>query len=106
LKARTLDSNPDNIKVLADNLSKCPEVTRYDTEKEKEAWVLALSFDELEDSFNRFLYEHLPRLADTQATPSEVYNILLDIGEEFRHIMYHIHDPMFYKYLNNIQSRE
>lgn len=29
----------------------------------------------------------------------EIDELLLDVGEEFRHIIYHIKDPKFYDYL-------
>ena len=35
-----------------------------------------------------------------RASPEEILDALLEIGEEFRHILYHINDPKFYKYLN------
>ncbi|MDQ1639479.1 MAG: hypothetical protein QOF62_2818 [Pyrinomonadaceae bacterium] len=91
--------DPAVIKRLADRLSKCREVTKYDHGDEKEAGVLAHSFADLEESFKTFLNEQLPRLLDDQATPSEMCDVLLEIGEEFRHILYHIHDPRFYEYL-------
>jgi hypothetical protein len=106
LKDQILDDQPDNIKALAERLSECPDVTRYDGGDEKEAWVLAISFGELEGSFNKFLYEQLPKLTNNQATPSELYEVLLDIGEEFRHIMYHIRDPKFYRYLDNAHESD
>ncbi len=84
---------------LAERLSKCPEVTRYDTGQEKEAWTLAHAFADLEESLRAFLDDQLPRLAQGNLQPSETYDLLLDIGEEFRHILYHIQDPKFYKYL-------
>jgi hypothetical protein len=89
------------VKRLAERLSQCPEVTKYDQGEEKEAGVLAHSFGDLEESFRTFLNEQLPRLINDQATPAELCEILLDIGEEFRHILYHIHDPKFYQYLRH-----
>jgi hypothetical protein len=87
------------VKRLAERLSQCPEVTKYDQGEEKEAGVLAHSFGDLEESFRTFLNEQLPRLMDEQATAAELCDVLLEIGEEFRHILYHIHDPKFYQYL-------
>lgn len=88
------------IKRLAERLSQCPEVTKHDRGEEKEAGVLAHSFWDLEESFRTFLNEQLPRLINDRATPAELCDILLEIGEEFRHILYHIHDPKFYHYLH------
>jgi len=87
-------------KALADRLSKCPEVAKHDEGAGKEAGTLAHAFGDLEESFRAFLDEELPRLMSDQASPAELFDVLLDIGEEFRHILYHIHDPKFYRYLN------
>lgn len=84
------------INALAELLIKCPEVTRYD---EEEAGTIAHCFSDLEESFRVFLEEQLPRLVEGQLKPSEIYDLLLDIGEEFRHILYHVKGPKFYSYL-------
>ncbi len=83
---------------LAERLSKCAEVTRFDGQ-EKEAWTLAHAFADLEESFRVFLDDQLPKLAQENLEPEEMHDLLLDIGEEFRHILYHIQDPKFYRYL-------
>ena len=90
--------DPTAINALAELLIKCPEVTRYD---EEEAGTIAHCFSDLEESFRVFLEEHLPRLVEGKLKPSEIYDLLLDIGEEFRHILYHIKGPKFYSYLND-----
>jgi len=88
-------------KALAERLSKCPEVTKYNKGEEPEAGVLAHAFGDLEESFRAFLDEQLPRLMNDQASAAELFDALLDIGEELRHILYHIHDPEFYRYLQS-----
>jgi hypothetical protein len=89
-----------SVKALADRLSKCPDVAKYDYESVKEGGVLAHALGDLEECFVAFLNEHLPRLMDDQSRPAEIFDALLDLGEEFRHILYHIHDPKFYQYLH------
>ena len=101
MSERTLLDDQVLRKALAERLSKCPEVTRYDKGDEKEAGVLAHAFGDLEESFRAFLDEQLPRLMNDQAPPAELVDALLEIGEEFRHILYHIHDPKFYRYLDD-----
>jgi hypothetical protein len=64
-----------------------------------EAATLAHAFSDLEVSFRKFLDEQLPRLVTAKVSPGEVKDLLLDIGEELRHILYHIRDPKFYKYI-------
>jgi len=101
MNERTLLGNQAVVRALADRLSKCPQVTRHDKGDEKEAGTLAHAFGDLEESFRTFLDGQLPRLMNDQASPEELYDALLDIGEEFRHILYHIYDPKFYSYLRN-----
>jgi hypothetical protein len=64
-----------------------------------QASTLAHAFLDLEESFRRFVEEYLPALLQRDLTESEVCAMLEDIGEEFRHILYHIRDPRFYRYL-------
>ncbi len=93
-------ATPEDVARLAGRLSRCSEVTRYDAGEHREAWALAGSFADLEGSFRALLDEQLPRLAEGNLPPSETYDLLLDIGEEFRHILYHILEQQkFYKYL-------
>ncbi|MFQ5705687.1 MAG: hypothetical protein ACE5HV_17745 [Acidobacteriota bacterium] len=91
----------DALTALAERLSKCPAVSRLDTEEEREAWTLAHAFSDLEESFRKFLIEHLPRLSDANLEDSEIEGLLLEIGEELRHVLYHIRDPRFFRYLDD-----
>jgi hypothetical protein len=50
------------------------------------------------------LEEQLPRLTNSQLTAPEIHDLLLEIGEEFRHILYHIKGPKFYRYLGSGQN--
>lgn len=87
------------LKVLAEVLSRCEQVTRYDTPTEKQAWTLAHTLLDLAESFRAFLDHQLPRLRDERLTSDDLYETLLEIGEELRHIVYHVRDPEFYGYL-------
>jgi hypothetical protein len=94
------------VKKLADQLGKCPQVQALDEGEEKEAWTLAHSFSDIEESFLTILDGQLSRLLESELEASEVYDLLLDIGEEFRHILYHINDPKFYRYLQKQCNEE
>src|SRR5487761_556180 len=89
------------LKNLAERLEKCAEVTRYDSKEEKEAWTLAHDFLDLEESFRRFLDGYLLRLKTEKLPPEQVKDLLIDIGEEFRHILYHVRNSRFYRYLES-----
>jgi hypothetical protein len=101
MSSRRLLGETTDLKALAERLTTCKDVTQFDTGEEREAWTLAHAFGDLEESFRRFLEEQLPRLTSGQITGLEIHNLLLEIGEEFRHILYHIKDPKFYRYLDH-----
>jgi hypothetical protein len=100
MSGRRLLGDAVALKALAERLSTCKAVTKFGAGEEREAWTLAHAFADLEESFRRFLEEQLPRLAQGQSAESEIHDLLLEIGEEFRHILYHIKDPKFYRYLS------
>jgi len=90
----------EDVKRLAEHLSRCPEVKRFDEGENVEAGDLADSFAEIERSLRTFLDEQLPKLAVGDSTPPETFSLLLDIGEEFRRLLYHmLEHQKFYKYL-------
>lgn len=91
----------EDLKSLAERLGRCQQVTGLDLGDDREAWTLAHAFGDLEESFRTFLDEQLPRLTGEKLTPGDTYDLLLDIGEQFRHILYHINDPKFYRYLRD-----
>ena len=89
-----------DVKRLAALLAASPDVARFNAGEHQEARALADSFAELEKLMHEFLACELPRLAVHDLSPSEVSDALLDIGELFRRILYHmIEEPQFYRYL-------
>lgn len=97
----TAEEFASELKALAERLSRCEHVTRYDTETEKQAWTLAHSLLDLAESFRTVLDEQLPKLRDEDIGCEKIQDVLLEIGEEFRHLLYHIRDPKFYAYLRD-----
>jgi hypothetical protein len=92
-------SDSEQIKALAERLMTCEQVVRYDTDEEKEAWTLTHTFSDLEKSFHTYLTDLLPRLCRGELSAADVCDTLLDIGEELRHILYHLEDTKFYAYI-------
>jgi hypothetical protein len=88
------------LKRLAKLLEQCPQVSRLDTGAEKEAWTLAHALLDLEESCRMLVDRHMPKLRQADLTADERYNVLLEVGEELRHVLYHIKDPRFFKYLS------
>ena len=85
--------------MLSKNLSRLASVTRYDTLSEKEAWNLTHDISDLEESFYELLDDLFPKLLESQISEEELFETLIDIGEEFRHILYHIGASNFFSYL-------
>ena len=80
------------LKRVAEQLQQSEEVRRHDKADEKEAWTLAHAFLDLADSFKVFTEDYLTRLKTDDLSEEQVNALLVDIGEEFRHILYHIRD--------------
>lgn len=99
MSRRRLLESASEVKRLAEILSRCKAVTQFDTDEEKEAWTLAHCFADLEASFQVILDQHLPELLSLSRTDQETEDLLHDIGEELRHILYHLKDPRYYRYL-------
>lgn len=84
---------------LIEVISGCSTVLKLDRPNEPEASTLAHAFLDLEESFKRFVDVHLPQLTKSDLSEQQICDCLHDIGEEFRHILYHIHDPQLYRHL-------
>jgi len=87
-------------------MTACAEVSRYDTPEEAEAWTLAHALLDLEQSFVTFNRELLPALERGALSSEGILDTLHSIGEEFRHILYHIGDPQFFRYLQSDDARQ
>ena len=86
---------------MRSRLARIDVVRRFDQEGNLEAETLAQALSELEEPFVRILEKHLPRLLEDQASDEEMVSALYDLGEEFRHVLYHIKDPMYFRHLPN-----
>ena len=88
------------LKGLAERLSRVPQVRRLDTPEHIEAEALAHALLDLNESFRAYTNEHLPRLLSASEDAHNTYEVLLDIGEELRHITYHLKDAGFFRYVS------
>ena len=89
----------EQINRFARTLARYHCVTKFDRSSEPEAGALAHAFSDLEQSVRTLLCELLPKLVAGNLSEQEAYDLLLQIGEELRHIQYHIRDSRFYNYL-------
>ncbi|MFI5247680.1 MAG: hypothetical protein ACHQWV_03910 [Nitrospirales bacterium] len=99
-KRNTVFKSVEDVKQLAEKLSQCPKVAHSGENLKAEAWGLADSIAQVEGSMREFLEDHLPKLKQENLSPSDTFDLLLDIGGEFRHILYHVLEQQsFYRYL-------
>jgi hypothetical protein len=86
-------------KELADRLGEIASVAQFDLPNEPQGSTVANALSDLEDSFSAVLNDLLPKLLDQTKSAEELDTVLLDIGEELRHILYHIKDTKYFGYL-------
>lgn len=96
--SRQVLKDPAEVSQLAQSLRNCAAVAQFDTDGEEQAWTLAHALGDLEESFRTVVDGLLPKLVRTNDS-REVESVLHEIGEEFRHVLYHLHDCRFYGYL-------
>jgi len=84
---------------LEKRLSQIPEVAKFDVRGEPQGHTIAHALRGWEDSFAAVLDNLLPRLVAENASLEELADTLHDIGDELRHILYHIHDTRYFGYL-------
>jgi hypothetical protein len=80
-------------------LRKSKKVNSLDSDNEMEAVRLAHAILDMSDSFKAISEQLIPKLTSNEITSEEIEEILLDIGEELRHVVYHIKDTRFYDYI-------
>lgn len=89
----------DRLMQLEQRLSKIPEIAQFDKPAEPQGHTLTHALAGWEDSFSRFLTELLPKLLNEKATNHELIDTVHDIGDELRHVLYHVHDVKYFRYL-------
>jgi predicted short-subunit dehydrogenase-like oxidoreductase (DUF2520 family) len=99
MKSKYLFQEPEEINRLAEIIAHSNDLSKFDKENEPTAWNLAYTFSELEGTIRKILDQYLTKLNSDDLQPAEVYELLLEIGEEFRHILYHLRDAPFYSYI-------
>jgi hypothetical protein len=73
-------------------------LARFDTADGEEALTLAYSLGDIEESATLAL-QLIHKLVKEGHTAEEIDEILHQLGEEFRHILYHLRDPRYFGYL-------
>ncbi len=81
---------------LVQRLKVCPVMLHYGHEEPE---TLAHALSDIEESARKLLDEQIPRLLDPKVEGGDLQDLLFDIREECRHILYHLHDPQFFRAL-------
>jgi hypothetical protein len=84
---------------LERRLSEIPEVAQFDIPGEPQGHTLAHALSHWEDSFAAFLDNLLPKMANKTASVEDLLDTIHDVGDELRHILYHIQDVKYFGYL-------
>lgn len=88
------------LKLIADRLSSLEQVSRFDTPNEPQGYTLAHDFLDLAESFaaTLILFNKLERGALGEEA---LKDLLHDIGEQLRHIRFHLDNSRYYDYLRS-----
>jgi hypothetical protein len=91
---------------LAEYLQEMPAVLQFVDRRrarsaKEEAWEIAHGLADIRDSARCIFENLLPRLLQLPPSGDEAEDLLYQIGEEYRHILYHITNTDFFSYVVN-----
>jgi hypothetical protein len=89
---------------LAKHLQEMPAVQRFADRRRKrstkeEAWEIAHGLTDILESTKTIFEKLLPRLLQLPPEDDKAEEFLYEIGEEYRHIFYHIRNTDFFSYV-------
>lgn len=79
------------LKAITLNLEKCRRVTKHSTKEENQSDTLANALIDISEAMKNINVQ-VSKLYLNTLQEDEVDEIILEIGEELRHILYHIND--------------
>jgi hypothetical protein len=96
----------DRVKALAQRLRSLRVVEaaarrRANGSVDEEAWQIATGIADIEESTHRLFGEIVPRLLRAESE-EEASGLLELVGEEYRHIMYHIRDTKLFDFIADV----
>ena len=78
--------------LLAQSLSKSPQITRWDEEGHNESDALAHALLDIDAALQILRTEIVPRLLSNNLSPDETIEVVWMAREQLRHVAYHIRD--------------
>ena len=89
----------DDIIKMAGLLARIERIAAFDDEEEEEAWRLAHALCDIRDSCEKIAQNLFPAIMSSGLSEDDLEEALLSIGEELRHILYHVKACRFYGYV-------
>jgi K+/H+ antiporter YhaU regulatory subunit KhtT len=93
----------EKLNAVTRNLEKCERVTMHTTKEENQADTLANALIDIEVAMENISRE-IPKFYLEDLTSDEVDDLILELGEELRQILYHIEDSRVYDYLRSTKQ--
>jgi hypothetical protein len=87
------------LELIAQNLRKSEKVNSFDEGDELESYTIAHALLDIEESAKTLSENYIPKLLTSNIDESELNELLIDIGDVFRHMIYHIKDSKYFDYL-------
>lgn len=103
---RGVFGDPETVKKLAEHLMKIPRLARVVglDDAAEDAWAIATGLKDIGESMDKIFNELLPELLAAEPKSTKAAELLYSIGEEYRHVQYHIIDTRFFGYIANQQK--
>jgi len=89
----------EELKLLSDVLRRSRKVASFDRQGEEASDTVAYALLDIRESCDKIYKTHLPALETQGISSEDIDNIMLEIGWELEHILYHIKDSRYYAYL-------
>ncbi|HEX9410603.1 MAG TPA: hypothetical protein VF986_02775 [Actinomycetota bacterium] len=97
-------SEVSSVRTLAGKLGRYRQIAQHDSAEEPESRALANALSDVESSCRKIALELLPALVRGEGQESKTIDVLIEIGEELGHILYHVKDSHFYGYIHDRYS--
>lgn len=95
--------NVEQASVIAEHLMKSSALAavlqRRGGSISEEAWEIGTGLADIKESTTRLFDDLIPALLHADPASAEVENLLHEIGEEYRHILYHITNTRFFSHV-------
>jgi hypothetical protein len=98
-KEHALLSTGEAMKSLAERLQELNKLKGSSEIGREHSWELAHHLSDIEESCSKLLTDLLPTLIQKDISDEELHKVLHAMGEEFRHLLYHIREIKYFDYL-------